>query len=201
MKIASIPLPALVSALSFSSVTHAQNFDGPSVGVQAGWVQNKVRNPETNLGVTPIDASKSSAMFGAYAGYDKVFGKAVLGGEADMNVGTSDAVSSETSGTSATINPKRSFDLTIRAGYLLAPTTLVYARGGYTNDRIRTTLVSATGTTYTSENRDGWLIGGGVERAIAPHAAVRVEYRYADLSKGDGKYDRNEVLTGVTYRL
>ena len=201
MKTVSISFLALLSTLALTGAAHAESFDGPSVGVQAGWVQNKVRNPKTDLGVTTIDASKDSAVLGGYAGYDKSFGKFVVGAEMGLNFGTSDTVSSGAGVNRVMLDPKRSFDFTARAGYLVTPSTLVYARGGYTNDRVRTTLTSASGTTSASEDRDGWLVGGGVERLITDHVSARLEYRYADLSNGDGKYDRHQVLTGITYRF
>lgn len=200
MKFVTISFAALLTAFA-PSLAHAQSFDGPSVGAQAGWVQNKVRNPKTDLGVAAIDASKDSAVLGGYVAYDKEFGKLVLGAETGINFGTSDTVASGTGVNRVTIDPKRSFDLTARAGYLVTPSTLVYARGGYTNDRIHTTLTSATGPKSASEDRDGWLVGAGVERKITDHVSARLEYRYADLSNGDGKYDRNQVLTGITFRF
>ena len=201
MKIVATSLFAVLSAVSVSSVAHAQAFDGPSVGVQAGWVKNDLRNPKTDLGRTSIDASDGSPSLGILAGYDKQVGKLVVGGEADLNFGTSDAVKGGSGGNRVTINPKRSIDLTVRAGYVAMPDTLVYVRGGYTNDRVRTTLTSATGTTSASDDRDGWLVGAGVERKLTQRVSARLEYRYADLSNGSGKYDRHQVLTGVAYHF
>src|SRR3546814_19660714 len=63
-----------------------------------------------------------------------------------------------------TVDPKRSLDLTARAGYLVTDNTLLYARGGYTNARVRTSFDGAAGFRSATENRDGWMVGGGVER-------------------------------------
>ncbi|MBC9032473.1 porin family protein [Sphingomonas sp. JC676] len=201
MKTVSISLLVLLSTVCVTGAAHAQNFDGPSVGVQAGWVENKVRNPETDLGIVAVDASQDSAVVGGYAGYDKTIGKFVLGGEMGLNFGTSDTVSGGSGADRVSLNSKRSFDLSARAGYLVTPTTLLYGRGGYTNDRVGTTVVSATGTSNVSEDRNGWLVGGGLERMVTDHVSARVEYRYADLSDGEGKYDRHQVMTGITYRF
>lgn len=187
--------------VSMSGVAHAQSFDGPSVGVQGGWTQTKLRNPTTDLGATPIDTSKDAAVIGGFVSYDKTFDKFVIGGE----FGFSGTIEDMTTGASATsrvtIDPKWSFDATARAGYLFNPKTLVYARGGYANERIRSSLVTTTGTTTASENRDGWLVGGGVERIITDHVSARLEYRYTDFSNGDGKFDRHQTLLGVSYRF
>jgi outer membrane immunogenic protein len=197
MKVASFPLVALIASAALSGAAQAQNFDGPFVGAQAGWVQNKVENPTTGLGTAPIDQSKDSVFLGGYAGYDKKFGKIVLGTELGLGIGTSDTVRSGT----ISVDPKRSFDWTARAGYLVTPETLVYARGGYANERVRTALTTAAGPQADSEDRDGWLLGGGVERKLTSNLSARLEYRYADLSDGDGTYDRHQVLTGITFRF
>src|SRR3546814_19240327 len=76
-----------------------------------------------------------------------------------------------------TVDPKRSLDLTARAGYLVTDNTLLYARGGYTNARVRTSFDGAAGFRSATENRDGWMVGGGVERAISDNVSARLEYQ------------------------
>src|SRR3546814_3687340 len=76
-----------------------------------------------------------------------------------------------------TVDPKRSLDLTARAGYLVTDNTLLYARGGYTNARVRTSFDGAAGFRSATENRDGWMVGGGVERAISDNVSARLESR------------------------
>ncbi|MDP3907562.1 outer membrane protein [Novosphingobium sp.] len=203
MKVVAIPAFALVAALALPGLAHAQSqpFDGPSVGVQGGWSQDKLENPETDLGVLAIDTSKDKATFGGFVGYDKSIGNFVIGTEAGFSIGTSDTVSGGPAHAVATIDPKWSLDLTARAGYLVTPKTLMYARGGYTNARLDTSLTTPAGMTSASENRDGWLVGAGVERSIMPNVSARLEYRYSDLSEGDATFDRHQVLTGITYRF
>ena len=190
---------ALISIVAHPAA--AQNFDGPSVGAQAGWVENDLHNPKTDLGVVPINASKDSATIGAFAAYDHEIGKFVIGGELGVDFGTSDSVNASSGTNSFHVNPRRSFDASLRGGFLVDPKTLVYARGGYTNDRVRTIISTGSSIVTASEDRDGWLVGAGVERVIIPHVSARIEYRYADLSEGDGKYDRHQVLTGVAWRF
>jgi outer membrane immunogenic protein len=201
MKCISLSMVAILAGLSIATAVDAQSFDGPFAGVQMGWGQNDVRNPTTNLGVLPLDRSQDSAVFGAYLGYDKSFGSFVLGAETGLSFGAEDSIDGGDATTRVSIDPRRTFDLTARAGYLVTPKALIYARGGYTNERIRTTLTSASGTLISSEDRDGWLIGGGAEYKITDSVSARLEYRYADLSEGDGKYDRHQLLTGISYRF
>jgi outer membrane immunogenic protein len=74
---------------------------------------------------------------------------------------------------------------------------LAYVKGGYATADIdvrssisgditgcilvcATVPVSATGT--SDKRHDGWMIGGGIERMIAPNLTLGVEYTYIDLS-------------------
>lgn len=201
MKFHVVSALALIAGSSIVATAHAEIFNGPTVGLQAGWTRSKIGSTKTDLGQTSVNASQDSATLGGLLGYDRRFGRLVVGGEAGFSFGTSDKINGGTSGVAATVDPKRSVDLTARAGYLATPQTFVYARAGYTNDRIRTTLTSGTSTVSASEDRDGWLVGGGVERAITDKISARVEYRYSDLSNGHGKYDRNQVLSGIVFHF
>lgn len=201
MKVNFVSRVALITILLAASAAHAEMFNGPSVGVQAGWAENKIGDTRTSFGATSVNGSKESATLGAVLGYDKQYGKFVVGGEAGLDFGTKDTVTGGTATAQTTMDPQRSIDLTARAGYLVMPQTLIYARTGYTNDRVRMTMASATATMRASEDRDGWLVGGGIERGITPKVSARVEYRYADLSNGHGQYDRHQVLSGIVFHF
>jgi len=179
----------------------AQNFTGPSVGGQVGWSDNQLRGPAQNGAALPVHASQDSPTLGVYAGYDREFGRIVVGGELGVSFGTDDAINAANGIARYRIDPRRSFDVSARAGYLITPKTLVYARGGYVNEQVRTTLTPPAGSVSRSDDRNGWLAGGGLERVLLPHLSVRAEYRYVDLSDGFGKWDRHQVLTGITWRF
>lgn len=193
---------AAVLVAGVASSASAEPFNGPFVGVQAGWAQDVVGTTSTDLGALAVNQKRDSFNGGVFAGYDhKIGNRFVLGAEAGIQFGVDDEVVSSVGARRVTIDPKRSIDLTARAGFLAGDKTLVYARGGYTNARLRVTLDDAVGVRSASENRDGWLVGGGVERAITDNVTARIEYRYSDLSDGDGKYDRHQAMVGVAYRF
>jgi outer membrane immunogenic protein len=126
----------------------------------------------------------------------------VVGAEAGLDFATDDEVQNNVAGSSYSIDPKYSFDVTARAGYLVTRQTLLYVRGGYTNARLRATIVDSDGSFESASNsNDGWLVGGGVERQINDHVSTRLEYRYSKLSDGDGKDQRHRVLAGLSYRF
>lgn len=191
-----------ILAASLPVTAHAAEFDGPYAGAQVGWSSNQIKNPETSLGVIPMDDDQQSVTGGIYAGYDRrAADRVVVGVEGGLDFANDDEIKNTVTGDKYTINPKYSFDLTARAGYLVNPNTLVYARGGYTNARMKTTIDSAVATTSATDNRDGWLVGAGVERQFMKNASTRIEYRYSDLSEGDGNFDRHRVLAGISYRF
>lgn len=195
-----VPAAILLSGLAASA--QAQDFTGPSVGVQAGWNKASVRNPRTELGPTQIDQSRDSFIGGVFVGYDQeIVPKVVLGVEGDFNIAASDSLRQRTATSSVTLDPRYSFDLTARAGYVVAPQTLLYVRGGYANERIRTAISDATGSRENYGNRDGWTVGGGLERVLFDKVSARVEYRYADLKDDGGKFDRHQILVGAAYRF
>ena len=165
-----------IAAASLASTASAAEFNGPFVGAQVGWTSNEVKNPETSLGSVPLEDDQQSITGGIYAGYDrKVADHVVIGVEGGLDFASDDDLHSSLAGDSFTIDPKRSFDLTARAGYLTDPSTLVYARGGYTNARTENSLVNAAGTATAYDNRDGWLVGGGVERQFMSNASARLK--------------------------
>jgi outer membrane immunogenic protein len=193
---------ATALAAPFASAASAAPFDGPFVGAQVGWQSEKMRDVKSSLGVVPVDENKQSVTGGVFAGYDKtVNGRFVVGAEAGLDFGSDDAVDTTVAGNSYSVDPKYSFDLTARAGYLVNPQTLLYVRGGYTNARVRTTITNAAGVQTAGDSQDGWLAGGGVERQLTQNVSARIEYRYSKLSEGDGKDYRHRVLAGLSYRF
>ena len=190
-----------VLAASLPVTAHAAEFDGPYVGAQVGWQSEKMKHPDTSFGQVPIDDKKQSVTTGIYAGYKKINDRVVVGAEAGLDFASDDEVQSSIAGISYSVDPKYSIDLTARAGFLANPQTLVYARGGYTNARFRTTITDVAGIQSESSSQDGWLAGAGIERQITDHASARIEYRYSKLSEDDGEDKRNRVLAGLTYRF
>lgn len=193
---------ALVAALgAVAAPAHAESFDGPYVGVTAGWERNDIAE---RIDAQPItgEASRDALVLGGYGGYNlKAADRIVIGAEAGFSVAVDDQVRAASAGKSLTIDPRYSFDLSARAGYLLTDKALVYVRGGYANTRVRTELVGLNGPVTSSDNLDGWQVGGGVEYAINDHISARAEYRFSDLGSNGGQYDRHQTLVGVSYNF
>lgn len=180
----------------------AQTFDGPYVGAQTGWAQNKVGTAETDAGTAQVDRSRDAATAGIFVGYNfQPIDRVVLSMEGGLNIGIDDRMTRSQKDATATINPEYGFDLGVRAGYLVTPNTLIYARGGYENLRASVRIRDIEGARREKENFDGWSVGGGVERAIASHLTARVEYRYSDLGGYGTEFERHQVLAGIAWHF
>ncbi len=190
-------LLALAPATAFG-----QDFNGPHVGVQGGWEQTDVRNPETRLGTLVLDRDRQSFTRGLFAGYDRQVGpRIVLGVEAGLDLSADDEVKSATGTGLIRVDPEWSIDLTARAGYLVDPQTLAYFRGGYANARVETNFTNGMAQLSETESRNGWLVGAGIERQFLQHISGRLEFRYSDLSEGGGTSGRHRVLAGIAFRF
>lgn len=187
---------------TLAAPAQADTFDGPYIGVQAGW--NRAETTDATIEAQPLDAetSRDALVIGGYAGYNhKIADHFVVGVEAGFSGTVDDKLRAQSGGNAITIDPRYSFDLGARAGYLVNDKTLVYLRGGYANLRVRTTLSSEDGTLQASDNLDGWQVGGGVERAITDNISARIEYRYSDFGNDGGQWDQHQALVGISYNF
>jgi len=194
---------ALVSTLAaIATPAQAQSFDGPYVGVTAGW--NRSEQSDRTIASQPVDAraSRDGLVLGGYAGYNrKLDERFVIGVEAGFSGAVDDQVRARSAGNALTVDPRYSFDLTARAGYLVSDKALVYVRGGYANTRVRTTLETPGGGVRRSDDLDGWVAGGGIEYAVTERISARAEYRYSDFQTDGGRFDRHQTLIGVSYNF
>lgn len=199
MKTITLPLALFTAAVGISAPAQADTFQGPYVGVTAGWDRGEVSG---RIESTPLDAqaSRDALVLGGYAGYNhKLTDRIVIGAEAGFTGTVDDRVRATSAGAALTVDPRYSFDLGARAGYLVTDKALVYVRGGYANQRVRTSL--DTGIIRSSDNLDGWQIGGGLEYAISEKVSPRLEYRYSDFGRNGGDYERHQTLVGLSYNF
>jgi outer membrane immunogenic protein len=190
---------AIVAAAAlFGAVpASAQTFQGPYVGVAAGWNQDKIGTADSKLGRLDMDEKSDRFFAGGFAGYDQMITPHILVGlEAGFDFAADDAAANG----AALIDPNYSFDVGARAGYVFNEKTLVYVRGSYENMRARIMNETGAGVTQAHDNFDGWGIGAGVEREVMDHVSARIEYRYSDLGSG-GTFDRHQALMGIAYHF
>ena len=91
----------------------------------------------------------------------------------------------------------------IRAGVMMSPSTLVYAKGGFVvneqrkrfnADTVATPGIpfnSAVGDYYNHYRTKGWVVGGGIEQMLGERLYVKAEGRYANYKTNSSR------LTGL----
>jgi outer membrane immunogenic protein len=198
-------LPLLVTALSAAPLL-AEPFAGPHVEAIIGW-NHDARNAW--LGGKRGDG----LLYGGAAGYDLRFGRVVAGiaGEISGDTGKScETVNYAPFGDfpgvagRACSRDGRSLFGGARLGYVVGGRALLYAVGGYANIRQSGTFDGTVGAAplHGRDHLDmsGYRVGGGIDYALAPHAFVKVEYRYTRVDD-HASLRRSQIVTGVGYRF
>jgi outer membrane immunogenic protein len=191
----------------------ANNFNGPFVGIQAGWQQDRQKAGEGAALYDPESRSDSGLAYGGQIGYDfRLAPSLVVGAEVALTGRTGSGVTSDGIFLYQ-LNQGRTVMASARFGYLGTPDDLFYVRGGYANAR---STISGGGPASgsVSINREGYLIGAGYERILAQSMSARIEYGYSDLD--DDKlfiinsgpdavtiksYSRHTITVGVNFRF
>lgn len=159
-------------------------------------------------------AGREGFAYGIGAGYDFQVGGAVLGLEGEASDATTRARAFDVAvpGDSAHYNANRDLYIGARLGFAVAPKTLIYVKGGYTNAQFKITYDNGTGITVVSRNTlDGYRVGAGVEQKMnlfGPSGFVKAEYRYSNyrnLNAGpanvDINLDRHQMMVGLGIRF
>lgn len=128
-----------------------------------------------------LGEGKSGFAYGGVVGFDAQVNRFVIGIEGEA-----------TGATTKEDGVKAGRDLYVgaRLGYAFTPTTLVYAKGGYTNARVK--------FDGEGENLEGYRFGGGVEQSFGRFFG-KVEYRYSRYEQAD--LNRDQVIAGVGIRF
>lgn len=191
-------------------------FTGPRVGVIVGY-DGLRPGSSVDSDIAGDDAGADGLLYGGDIGYDWQHRSIVFGVEAELT-GSTGRVSNSPADAAALgfgrVKAGRDIYAGARVGTLLNPTTLLYAKGGYTNARLDLTASDGTTETGTNFNLGGYRVGAGVEKAIGPHTYAKVEYRYSNYGKAQLRYangastnnfgidtDRHQVALGLGYRF
>src|SRR5690606_11343170 len=193
-------------------------FSGPWIAGMAGYDINQAGSSQDDGVNADLDQNAEGLVYGVGVGYDVDMGGVVLGAEAELTDSTADSDYSDpyTNFGLGTVDAGRDIYVGARAGFKATPSTLVYAKGGYTNARFN--FIGTDGTTNYDQNldTDGWRVGAGVEQKLGSNAFAKVEYRYSNYGKGEIDFeaenipdsdrfdidtDRHQVMAGVGWRF
>ena len=215
---ASTALAAAAPAFA-QDATPAEAFSGLRVEALAGYDHIRSGSSEDVDTSRDLKQSIDGVEYGAGIGYDVPVGtNMTIGAEAEI---TESSASRDYNNSQPTVfnlgrvDAGRQYYFGGRLGYAVAPSTLVYVKGGYTNARFN--LQGTDGTTNLRQrlDTDGWRAGAGIEQKMGSNAFVKLEYRYSNYGKGEFDFngqtpdssrfeidtDRHAVLAGVGVRF
>jgi outer membrane immunogenic protein len=163
---------AAIAAAAVSAPAFAQDaapFTGPRAGVTLGWDKTQ---------------GEDGFAYGVTAGYDLALAPRVtVGPEVSLSESTIDG---------AGVDASRELAASLRAGYVVTPQVLAFAKVGYTSARIE-----IPGFGHTS--LEGVRYGGGLEYAVTPSTYVSAEYQRSEYEDDFG--GRDAALVGVGFRF
>lgn len=197
----------LASALATPALAQERApFTGPHIEVTGGW--DRLTGKDGNGG------HKDGFVYGLGAGYDAQVGGLILGVEGEVSDSTNKLRANDVfvNGDSTRIKAGRDLYIGARLGYAVAPATLLYVKGGYTNARLSSRYNDGVGGFSNDHvNADGYRLGAGVEQkfnVFGPGGFVKAEYRYSNyknLNFGqanvDTDFDRHQVVGSIGVRF
>ncbi|MBX3595566.1 outer membrane beta-barrel protein [Sphingomonas sp.] len=177
----------------------ATPFSGPRGEGVVGWDHLSDDNG------TP-SSSSSGVVYGGALGYDVRSGNTVFGPEVELTGASTDTrtPSLAVAGDEFKLDAGRDLYAGVRAGVVVGDSTLLYAKGGYTNARVDYRYTNGAVTIADGRNMDGWRVGAGVEQQLGGKVYLKGEYRYSDYGKFKGynaSVDRNQVVAGIGVRF
>lgn len=174
--------------------------------------QDVVAGPKTGFrieGIVGYDApradgdSEEGVVYGAGVGYDFQVGSLAAGVEAEYTDTSTDVCQQDvvTIGDELCAGFDRDIYVGARIGGVFGSNTLLYVKGGYTNQRISAEFDDGgTGVNDFDEgkNLNGARVGAGVEFSIGTNAFVKGEYRYSNYESG---FTKHQGVVGVGFRF
>lgn len=193
---------ASASATTLATPALAQDneaFTGPRIEGIAGYDISKAGSDVDNDLNDEDDESIDGLLYGVGVGYDIGVGdRAILGIEAELSSSTAetDVVDGdlEDLGFGAELETDRDLYLGARAGYVVSPNMLLYAKGGYTNARYNMLANDGTTELETDVDLDGWRVGAGAEYALSDNSFVKLEYRYSNYTEGEFDFNDDDFF-------
>jgi outer membrane immunogenic protein len=171
-----------------SAAADSPSFAGPRVEGLVGW--DRVQNHGHDSGVN----------YGVGAGYDFQRGGMVFGAEVEA----ADSTTKRCVGARTPVDPRlcarsgRDLYVGGRIGTVVGSRTLLYAKAGYDNSRIRASFDDGTSRSHAGRNLDGVRVGAGAEYKLGSNTYVKAEYRYTN---AEDHWSRNQLVGGVGFQF
>jgi len=207
-------IAASVGVAAVAAPAAAQNFSGPRVEGRIGWDGTNISIKDTRdfggRGNFSSGSTASDLSIGGEVGFDVESGWLAFGGYAGVDLGENDEPFPDRA---VVLETGRNFTAGGRVGYVVSPTVLLYAKGGYSNARVRAQFTSGATAAQRSalagfdRDRNGFHAGGGAEFAVAQSFYGRLDYthhKYKDFqvdANSELSFRRNQVTAAIGYRF
>jgi outer membrane immunogenic protein len=196
----------------------SSQFNGPWVAGVAGYDINKAGSSQDDTVNVDRHNSAKGIVYGAALGYDADLGNVVVGAEGEITDSSADSDydNNYVNYGLGSVDAGRDLYAGVRVGFKATPSTMIYAKGGYTNARFNFVGTNGSVSTQRHEDTDGWRIGAGVEQKVGGNAFAKIEYRYSNYKKGEIDFedpnvpdssrfnidtDRHQIVAGVGVRF
>lgn len=219
---------AFAAAACFATPALAEDFSGFRIEGRVGWESGRattrypveVQIPEN--GDVSVSARESGITYGLEAGYDAPIGEHLrVGVYGGFDLSDFDHCAEAFGDDLGCVETGRTFTVGVRAGIPVAPNLLIYAKGGYSNGRVKFTYDSDVeeedeldaDVAERSRSVGGYHLGAGAEMAISRRLYGKLEYVFTDFGRArftgaepgepnatiDGR--RHQVVAGVGLRF
>jgi outer membrane immunogenic protein len=208
---------AAIAAPAVAQDTNTNAFTGFRIEGLGGYDMTKPHTDAAIDNAGAVNSSINGATYGAGAGFDFPIGGAVAGVEGEWMWDDANRDYSTAGFTNygvSRIDPGRDLYIGARIGVPVSNVVLLYAKGGYTNQRYRVTTTDNLTSATSSLGLDGWRIGAGAQFALGKNAYVKAEYRYSKYSDGtvaaptgatpstlDLGANRSQIVGGVGFKF
>jgi outer membrane immunogenic protein len=196
-----------VGALALAGLAgtaHADSWNGAYIGAEGGYGWGNVQEPYGSVGgpfvSSEAPAKQNGGIYGADLGYNwTVQPQWVLGLEGNWDWSSIRGNDGGSGGDVNAVDQKWTASVRARVGFLVMPSTLIFATGGYAMMNADLKDLSF----YESHNAtfNGWTFGGGVEQEVLPSVTVRLEYRWSDYLQKRVSFPFNGYDIGATPRI
>lgn len=188
---------AMAAAAAAATPALAQDEPPPATGPPAG-------APFGGFRVEALAGYDEGFVYGVGAGYDLRTGGAVLGVEAEATDSTDKACFNGliVAGDRFCSRADRDLYVGVRAGAIIGPRALLYAKGGYVNGRFGTRYTdpaTASNNFDVAGELDGFRVGAGVQLGLGRHSYVKAEYRYSNYERGFA--EKHDGVVGIGFRF
>lgn len=196
------------------TVAPAYSWTGFYVGgeIGGGWATDTQTNLTTSVtfpaGFVHAPINYSGVLGGIYGGYNYQINQFVFGIDGDYEwaslTGSLTEPAARVAGAVTTSSSKINWVSTVtgRAGYAIN-NWLLFAKGGWAWAEFSETGrgINAAGvvdaTTSSSETRNGWTVGAGVEWGLAAHWSAKLEYDYVGFNTSTFNLTSTSIPAGV----